>query len=192
VYHNSTFIKNEHHNYKVCPESKVPFFRSKYLFKNNKSNTYSSEKICIQTLCFHKVTVHFYSLAPKKNKCVYALSVSFLVQLLFVSGSKLWTFSSVVTIRDKKKASPSASKRDNSEEITFLRICVRLWDSWGAHLEHHPLSRIFQGVCEMGKTFYPGLLQQIKPGSIVVNRRQKGAEQEVVPTVQTHTCSTAE
>jgi hypothetical protein len=46
------------------------FFCSKNLFKNHKNNTYSSEKVCLQTLFFHKVSTYFYSLAPTRNKCV--------------------------------------------------------------------------------------------------------------------------
>jgi hypothetical protein len=95
--------------YEGCPGSNAPcFFRSKYLLKNHENNTYSSEKVCLQTLFFHKVSVHFYSLASMKNKCVCTLWAPFLVLLLFVYGSKRWTqVSSAVTIRDKK-ASHSA------------------------------------------------------------------------------------
>jgi hypothetical protein len=50
--------------------------------------TYSKKKVCLQTVFFHKVFVHFYSLGPMTNKGVYALLVPFLVLLLFVSGSK--------------------------------------------------------------------------------------------------------
>jgi hypothetical protein len=39
--------------------------------------THSSEKVCLQTLFFHKVSVHFYSLALR-NKGMYALLVPFL------------------------------------------------------------------------------------------------------------------
>jgi hypothetical protein len=63
-------------------------FRSEYLFKNYGNNTYSSEKGCLQTLFSNKVYVHFYILAQTINKCMYALSVPFLVLLLFVFGSK--------------------------------------------------------------------------------------------------------
>jgi hypothetical protein len=50
--------------------------------------THSSEKVCLQTLFFHKVSIHSYSLAPMRNKCVYTLSVPCLGLLLFVSGSE--------------------------------------------------------------------------------------------------------
>jgi hypothetical protein len=73
--------------------------------KDHENNIHSSE-VCLQTLVFHKVSVCFYSLAPMRNKCVYAVSVPFLVVLLFVFSSECWTWvSSAVTIQDKK-ASP--------------------------------------------------------------------------------------
>jgi hypothetical protein len=75
-------------NYNGCPESNAPFFRGKYLFKIHENNAYSSEKVFLQTPIFHKVSVHLYSLAPTRNKCVYVLSVPFLALLLFLSGSK--------------------------------------------------------------------------------------------------------
>jgi hypothetical protein len=36
------------------------------------------------------------------------------------------------------------------------------------------------------RPFYPGLLQQMKPVCIILNRRQKGAGQGMVPTGHTH------
>jgi hypothetical protein len=39
-----------------------------------------------------------------------------------------------------------------------------------------------------GETFHAGLLQQMKPGSIILNRRQKGAGQGMVPTGLTRSC----
>jgi hypothetical protein len=58
-----------------------------YLFKNHENNTDSSE-VCLQTLFFHTVSFHFYSLAPTRNKCVYALSVPSLVLLVCVSSAE--------------------------------------------------------------------------------------------------------
>jgi hypothetical protein len=60
----------------------MSFFSSKYLFKNYENNTCSGEKVYLQTLFSHKVSIHFYSLAPMRNKCVYVLSVIFLVLLM--------------------------------------------------------------------------------------------------------------
>jgi hypothetical protein len=58
------------------------FSNSKFLLKNYVNNTYSSDKVRLQTL-FFSVSFHFYSLAPTRNKCVYALSVPFLVLLMY-------------------------------------------------------------------------------------------------------------
>jgi hypothetical protein len=62
------------------------FFRSRYLLKNHETNT--GEKVCLQTLFFHNVSFHLYSLPQTRNKCVYALSVAYRVVFLFVSGLK--------------------------------------------------------------------------------------------------------
>jgi hypothetical protein len=121
VYHNSTLTKNEHHNYKGCPESKVPFFRSKYLFKNHKSNTYSSEKICLQTLCFHK----------------------------------LWTFSSVVTIQDKKGLSLSFKTRQigrNNFSIGFVFDCETPEEPTSSIIHYLGYSKVCAG---WGRRFTP-------------------------------------
>jgi hypothetical protein len=98
------WIREKYRKHRGLPRKQCPmFFRSKYPFKKHESNIYSSEKVCLQTLFFHEVSVHFYSLALTRNECMYALSVPFLVLLLSVSSSKWWTeVSSTVTIRDKK------------------------------------------------------------------------------------------
>jgi hypothetical protein len=90
------------------------------------THAYSSE-VCLQTLFSHKVSVNCYSLAPMTNKCVYALSVPFLVLLLSASGSRWRTkISSAVTIRDRK-ASPSLQNapttRKNVFSIGFVFDC---------------------------------------------------------------------
>jgi hypothetical protein len=89
--------------YEVCPENYVPLFSEVNIYsKNYGIYTYSSAKVCIQTQFFH-VSVNIYRIAPTRKKCVHALSVKFLVLLLFVSGWKWWTqASSDVKIQDNK------------------------------------------------------------------------------------------
>jgi len=62
-----------------------------------------------------------------------------------VSGSQWWTqISSDVTIWDRK-ASPSASKHANSEEMSFLSVLcstVRLWETHLVHTFKYPRSRM--------------------------------------------------
>jgi hypothetical protein len=82
-----------------------------------------------------------------------------------------------VTIRNKE-ASPSSSKRVNSEEMAFLSVLCSTVRLRGTRVAHRPWSRIFQGVREIRRHFYPGLLQQMIPGSIILNRRQKERDKE--------------
>jgi hypothetical protein len=164
------------------------FFRRKYLFKNH--NALEWEGLSPNTIFFQNVSVHFYSLAPTWNKCTYALPVPFLALVLSVFGSKWWTHQvlSAVTIWDRK-ASLSASKRANSsEEMTFLSVLYSIVRLRGNRLIHHRWSWLVQDVRKMGRPFYPGMLHHIQPGSIILNARQKGLGQGMVPTGHTHTC----
>jgi hypothetical protein len=69
----SEYARNESPRYFTRVAQKVMshvFSRSKYLFKKRENNIYSSEKVRLQTLFFHKVSVHFYNFASTRNKCV--------------------------------------------------------------------------------------------------------------------------
>jgi hypothetical protein len=66
--------------------------------------------ISLRTLFFHIVSVHFYSLAPTRNMCVYALSLPWLVVFTQPSSHcmsqkvisrKLWTIDYI--LRDSKQ-----------------------------------------------------------------------------------------
>jgi hypothetical protein len=63
----------------------------------------------------------------------------------------------------------------------FLSVLCSIVRLQGTHLAHHPSSRIFQGVREMGRPFYAGL-------SITLNRRGKEAGQGMAPTGHTLIC----
>jgi hypothetical protein len=90
--------------------------------------------------------------------------------------------------RDKRPLPQLQNAPITRNKWLFYRFCVRLWNS------EEPISRIIHDLgyskvwARWGRPFYPGLLQQMKPGSIILSRRQKGAGQGMVPTGHTHTC----
>jgi hypothetical protein len=148
-----------------------PFFRRKYLFNNHENNTYSSEKV-VSKPYFSTVSDHFYSLAPKRNKCVYALSVPFLVLLLLSpiknDGPGFHLLLTVWDIRASLISHTPWNIQDHGR-CGFLGV---------SQSNMKPIDEPFLPSCWRvlklrDRPFYPGLLQYMEPGSIILNRRQK-------------------
>jgi hypothetical protein len=109
-------------NLKYVAQKVMPyFFFAVYIYSKIMKITYSSERVCVQTLFSNKASVHFNNLLPPRNKRVYVVLVPFLVLLLFAPGSKLWTqVSSDVTVLDKRTP-PSRTYLGISEIMDDVR-----------------------------------------------------------------------
>jgi hypothetical protein len=175
-------------NCESCSKSKAPYFFSrKYLFKTNKI-TYIQVRWFVSKPYFSTKSPSTCTALRQRETsacmpCRYhSLSCSFCLRFKVMDQ-----VSPAVTIREKR-APPSASKRtNNSEESAFLSILCSIVRLRVTHLAHHPWSQIFKGVRTMGEAFLCGLLKQTKPGSIILNRRQKRAGQGTIPTGHTRT-----